>query len=278
MGAAEDDADAIAEKEADDKETQSGVRSVETAARVLAAFVGAPGALPLKAVAAAAGMSGGKAHRYLVSLCRAGLVEQNPETQRYDLGGLALRVGLAALARLDIVRLAATTLEDLRDQLNETVVLAVWGDNGPTVVRWEGASRVVTVNVRLGENLPLLVSATGRAFLVWMPEHRTAPFVERERQALGLDAAAVAAIRAAGRETGLAIVDGDLLPGVAAVAAPVFDHRGDMIAALTALGHHGAFPVNPDSGPARAVREAARELTRRMGGEARRQPGLPPSR
>lgn len=258
---------AAAAEDADDKEPQSGVRSVETAARVLAAFIGAPGALPLKAVAAAAGMSGGKAHRYLVSLCRAGLVEQNPETQRYDLGGLALRVGLAALARLDIVRLAAATLEDLRDQLNETVVLAVWGDNGPTVVRWEESSRAVTVNVRLGENLPLLVSATGRAFLCWMPEHRTAPFVERERHALALDEAAVAAIRAAGRDVGLAIVDGQLLPGVAAVAAPVFDHRGDMVAAITALGHHGAFSVEPEGGPARAVREAARGLTRRMGGK-----------
>ncbi|MGC2854359.1 IclR family transcriptional regulator [Novispirillum sp. DQ9] len=257
---------AAADDDADDKDQQSGVRSVETAARVLAAFIGAPGALPLKAVAAAAGMSGGKAHRYLVSLCRAGLVEQNPETQRYDLGGLALRVGLAALQRLDIVRLAATTLEDLRDRLNETVVLAVWGDNGPTVVRWEEASRAVTVNVRLGENLPLLISATGRAFLCWMPEHRIAAFVERERHALGLDAAAVAVLRAQGREVGLAIVDGQLLPGVAAVAAPVFDHRGDMIAAITALGHHGAFSTQPEGEPARAVLEAARGLTRRMGG------------
>lgn len=258
-----------ADRDADDRDAQSGVRSVETAARVLAAFIGAPGALPLKAVAAAAGMSGGKAHRYLVSLCRAGLVEQNPETQRYDLGGLALRVGLAALARLDIVRLAAAPLEDLRNHLNETVVLAVWGDNGPTVVRWEESSRAVTVNVRLGENLPLLVSATGRAFLAWMPEHKTAPFVARERHALGLDEAAVTAIRTAAREVGLAIVDGQLLPGVAAVTAPVFDHRGDMIAAITALGHHGAFSVDPKGEPASAVRETADALTRRLGGKVR---------
>lgn len=256
----------VLDDEAEDKGAQSGVQSVETAARVLAAFIGAPGALPLKAVAAAAGMSGGKAHRYLVSLCRAGLVEQDAETQRYDLGGLALRVGLAALARLDIVRLAAPVLVDLRDVLNETVCLAVWGENGPTVVRWEESTRPVTVNVRIGSTLPLLVSATGRTFLTWMPEHRIADLVAREREVVGMDGAAVQALRARGQEAGVAVVDGDLLPGVSAVSAPVFDHKGDLIAAITALGHQGAFSVAPDGVPARAVVEAANGLTRRLGG------------
>lgn len=250
----------------EDKGLQSGVQSVETAARVMAAFIGAPGPLPLKAVAAAAGMSGGKAHRYLVSLCRAGLVEQDAETQRYDLGGLALRVGLAALARLDVVRLAAPVLVDLRDQLNETVALAVWGENGPTVVRWEESTRPVTVNVRIGSTLPLLVSATGRAFLAWMPEHRTAHLVTPEQAATGMDDATVAALRDQFQTSGIAVVDGALLPGVSAVSAPVFDHKGAMIAAITALGHQGAFSVDPAAGPARAVRGAADGLTRRLGG------------
>lgn len=251
----------------DNDDTRSGVQSVEAAARVLAAFVGAPGALPLKSVAAAAGMSGGKAHRYLVSLCRAGLVEQDSETQRYDLGGLALRLGLAALARLDVVRLAAPALADLRDALNETVVLAVWGDNGPTVVRWERSARAVTVNVHLGDTLPLLASSTGRAFLAWMPEHRTQPFVEIEQQrANAPDDAAIAALRARCRAEGVATAEGSLLPGVAAVSAPVFDHRGDMVAAITALGHAGAFSPAPDAAPATALRAAATDLTRRLGG------------
>jgi DNA-binding IclR family transcriptional regulator len=210
----------------DEKGQQSGVQSVETAARVLAAFIGAPGALPLKAVAASAGMSGGKAHRYLVSLCRAGLVEQDTETQRYNLGGLALRVGLAALARLDVVRLAAPVLVDLRDRLNETVCLAVWGESGPTVVRWEESTRPVTVNVRIGSTLPLFLSATGRTFLTWMSDHRIAPLVAREQQLSGVDDAAVAAMRARAREIGLGTVDGVLLlpshaTGLVVIAEPV---------------------------------------------------------
>lgn len=245
----------------------AGVQSVETAARVLAAFLAAPGSLPLTAVAAAAGMSGGKAHRYLVSLCRAGLLVQDSETQRYDLGTLALRLGLAALSRLDVARLAAPVLADLRDALNETVVLAVWGENGPTVIRWEGSSRPVTVNVHLGDTLPLLTSSTGRCFLTWMPEHRTRPFVDLEQQRTGApDDAALAVLRARFRVDGVTTAEGSLLPGVSAVSAPVFDHAGAMAAAVTALGHAGAFSPTADGKPAQAVRAAADDITRRMGG------------
>jgi DNA-binding IclR family transcriptional regulator len=60
----------------------------------------------LKDVAAAAGMSAAKAHRYLVSFQRIGLVAQDERNSRYDLGPAALKIGLASLARLDPVRLA----------------------------------------------------------------------------------------------------------------------------------------------------------------------------
>ena len=60
----------------------------------------------LKVVAASAGMSAAKAHRYLVSFQRLGLVTQDPRTARYDLGPAALKLGLASLTRLDGVRMA----------------------------------------------------------------------------------------------------------------------------------------------------------------------------
>jgi hypothetical protein len=62
----------------------------------------------LKDLAAAAGMSAAKAHRYLVSFQRLGLVTQDPRSTRYDLGPAALQLGLAALARLDPVRWRAS--------------------------------------------------------------------------------------------------------------------------------------------------------------------------
>jgi DNA-binding IclR family transcriptional regulator len=138
----------------------------------------------LKEIAAAADMPASKAHRYLVSLIRAGLVEQDPMSSRYDLGPFALNIGLVALDRLDRVRLGLNAIAEMRDEINQTTALAVWGDKGPVVVRWERPRRPITVNVITGTVLELLSSATGRVFAAWCrkrPSRRSSPPSRRPR-------------------------------------------------------------------------------------------------
>lgn len=242
---------------------RGGVQSVEVAGRVLMALADGAATRPLKDIAATAGISASKAHRYLVSLMRAGLVEQDGATGRYDLGGGALRLGLAALGRVDVVRLATPALMDLRDAVEETVALAIWGDFGPTIVRWEEPARPVTVNVRPGSVLSLTRSATGRVFLAWTPDARLAPLLQRD--GLAPDTPEVAALRAETRACGLGHVVGDLLPGIAALAAPVFDHQGQLVAALVALGHQQTFDGRTDGPLAERLRTTVTMLSDRLG-------------
>jgi DNA-binding IclR family transcriptional regulator len=72
---------------------------------ILKAMVFGKRSMMLKDIAAAADMPPSKAHRYLVSLIRSGLVEQDPLTSRYNLGPFALNIGLVAIDRLDRIRL-----------------------------------------------------------------------------------------------------------------------------------------------------------------------------
>ena len=131
-------------------------------------------------VAAAAGMSAAKAHRYLVSFQRLGLVTQDPRTARYDLGPAALKLGLASLARLDAMRLARERVPGWMEQIGHTLALAVWGNHGPTIVHWEESPQAVTANLRLGDVMPLLSSATGRCFAAYMPPEAVAPLLQQE--------------------------------------------------------------------------------------------------
>ena len=118
----------------------------------------------LKDVAAAAGMSAAKAHRYLVSFQRLGLVTQDARTARYDLGPAALKLGLASLARLDAMRLAR---ERVPAGWNRSATPGAGGVGQP----WPhhralgGIAQAVTANLRLGDVMPLLSSATGRCLL-----------------------------------------------------------------------------------------------------------------
>src|SRR5882724_13618951 len=94
---------------------QIGVQSVEIAGRLLKTLALLGGPQTLKDLSAAAGLSPAKAHRYLVSLIRESLIEQSAIDGRYDFGGGAREIGRAAINRLDVMRIGAPLLVDLRN-------------------------------------------------------------------------------------------------------------------------------------------------------------------
>ncbi len=221
--------------------------------------------LALKDLAAGAGMPAAKAHRYLVSLIRAGLAEQDRESGRYRLGPLALDFGLSALRQVDVLKFGGEVLADVRAAIDETVLLAVWGNKGPVVARWEESTRPVATNVRAGWVMPLLNSATGRCFAAYLPAAATAALLEAELAIRPAERGGYAARLDEIRAHGLSRVEGDLLRGVASVAAPVFAHTGAIVAVIAALGPQGAFGVDWDGANARAVKDAAAKLSARLG-------------
>lgn len=237
---------------------QGGLQSLDSALLVLRSLVEAGGALTLTEIARTCAMPPSKAHRYLASFLGAGLVMQAGRSGKYDLGRGALDLGLAALARRDVVNDASDRLPDLRDATGMTALLAVWGNGGATVVRWERAASPVVTSMGLGTVLPLLTSATGRAFLAWAPPAPLGPFVAAEAARLrdnpGLSpdidpsAAGIAAMRDAVRAAGHASVDGRFIPGLVAAAAPVLDWQGEAGAVVTLIGTDRTA-VRPDAEP-----------------------------
>ncbi|MCW5772732.1 MAG: IclR family transcriptional regulator [Rhodospirillaceae bacterium] len=244
---------------------RQGVRSVEVGLRLMRHLAERPGPVALKDLAAAAGMPAAKAHRYLVSLIRAGMAEQESESGRYRLGPLALDLGLAALRGVDVLKYGAEAVADLVAAIDETVLLAIWGNKGPVVARWGESSRPVATNVRAGWVMPMVNSATGRCFAAYLPETKTLPLLEAEFSLVPNERAKYAARLAEIRAHRLCRVEGDLLRGVAAVAAPVFDHTGGIVAVLAALGLQGAFDTSWDGAYAKAVGAAADKLSARLG-------------
>src|SRR5262245_31018194 len=103
--------------------TRQGIQSIEVGNALLQALVRASGPQMLKDLAATAQMPPAKAHRYLVSFVRMGLVQQDTITGLYDLGTFALDLGLSALSRLEPVTLAGPALVELREKIGQTVAL-----------------------------------------------------------------------------------------------------------------------------------------------------------
>ena len=247
---------------------QQGINSLEIGLRLARVLSQSPASLPLKDLAAGAGMPPAKAHRYLVSLIRAGLAEQDRDTGRYRLGPLALDLGLAALGSLDVLKFGSEVIADLRSEIEETVLLAIWGNKGPVVARWEEASRPVATNVRAGWVMPLANSATGRCFAAYLPAAVTSPMLGSELARVRETRAHYEARLEEIRAHGLSRVEGDLLRGVASVAAPVFGHDGGIVAVIASLGPQTAFNVAWEGPIARATKAAAKRLSMRLGSPA----------
>lgn len=274
LPSSEDDADGVAPAS-----QRAGIQSVEVGFALLDVMALADGALMLRDLAAAAGMSAAKAHRYLVSFQRLGLVTQDAQSTRYDLGPAALRLGLASLARLDAVRLARQRVEALLQSTGHTVAIAVWGNQGPTIVHWAEAPQTVPVTLRLGDVMPLLSSATGRCFAAFMGHEgrdgqRLAPMIREElararRLPAGHDIPqhmeAVHPMLAEVRQRGMARVVHSLLPGVGGFSAPVFDAQGRLALALVVLGSVATLDTAWDGPPAQALLRCARQLSTDLG-------------
>ena len=253
---------------------RQGIQSIEAGTRLLKTLASSHRSMMLKDLAKGAGMAPAKAHRYLVSFIRSGLIAQDQGTGRYDLGPFALELGLSSLARLDLVRLADPVIEQLCDDIDETVALAVWGNFGPTVIRMIEPSSTITVSLRPGAVLPLTSSATGRAFVAF----NRSPAVRRQFDAEVKQLAKERGIAITKvheevdptlseiRSHGLSRASGSLTPGINGFSAPVFDYTGAMVASLTTLGAVGHFDVAWLSPLADRVRQAAAELSRQLGG------------
>jgi len=252
---------------------RAGIQSVEVGFALLDVLAQAAGPLMLRDLAAAAGMSAAKAHRYLVSFQRLQLVAQDTATTRYDLGPAALRLGLASLSRLDAVKRARERAPLLMEQIGHTVALAVWGNRGPTVVHWEESPQAVTVNLRLGDVMPLLSSATGRCFAAWARRDAIAPMLREEiaraqkagRTDLPATLGAAHTLLAEVRARGAARVVDTLLPGIVGFCAPVFDSDAHMVLGIVTLGSAATFDPGWDGAVHRPLAEAARQLSRDLG-------------
>lgn len=131
-------------------DARKGIQSVEIAMTVLLALERGHGPTSLTQLAAASGMGPSKVHRYLVNLGRVGLVSQSKSTSLYDMGPSLRRLGVESLRRTDEVGLASEYLPGLRDRTKHAVNLAIWGDHGPVIVRWDYGSYALPITVRVG--------------------------------------------------------------------------------------------------------------------------------
>ena len=252
------------EAQPDADRAQRGIQSIEVGGQLLRALVHHGRPMALKDLAREADMTPAKAHPYMVSFGRLGLIEQDRASGHYLLGPLALQLGLISLQQADPVHIATPAIAQLAQQTGHTIALAVWGARGATIVRTAESPSPVHVNMRHGTVFSLTNTASGRVFAAYLDAGRVRDLLEAERQrqkqrkAEAAPPAGMPPVQPLPswadferqlqevRAHGISRSDGEVIEGVSAMAAPVFDHTGAIVLAITAIGPAGIFDTTWD--------------------------------
>ena len=196
------------------------------------------------------------AHRYLASMENHGLLQRR-DRNRYEFGTLLAELGTMALSRLGVLDLAGPVMEDISANVRHTVVLSVWNGQNPVVAKvCEDSSRTAHVSIKVGSKLGPDAAQT---VIFWAFRNQSFYRFRDGAPPVNADEAELAEVR----QTGIAVRVSHA-NGVSAVATPVRDPTGQVVATLAVVGIAQFVPEAIDSPVARALLSGAATINRRM--------------
>ena len=213
------------------------------------------------------------ASRLLAALDRRELVTQDTARGKFRLGLGIVRLAGAASARLDVVQESRPVCQALAHQVGETVNLAILSGRDALYLYQAAGPAALSPHNWAGQRVPLHATSDGKILLAYLPEAELSecltPPLARFTGRTITDPARFPGLLAEVRRRGFAAAADELEAGLTAIAAPVRNAEGNVIASISASGPSFRIPAERVPAVAEAVRRAAAEISRRLGSLAR---------
>lgn len=193
-------------------------------------------------------------HRVLVTLVARDYLQVDAVSRRYSLGPMALVLGSAYLAHLDLRTLALPRLQELSNLTGETATFSLRNGWSRMYVDQVTPDREIKMSVAIGKAYPLHAGSSSKSFLAFLPPDEQERYLkERELSSLTsttiIDPAKLRVELAAVRARGYAVSLEERQAGAASLAAPVLDRNGLPIAVISVCGPVERFRAQFDSAP-----------------------------
>ena len=241
----------------------SSVRAVDRAIAILQCFTADQPAMSVIEIQKRVGLSRPTLYRLLHTLSTRGLIQAEGDPQRFKLAHGVMKLSHVWLKGLEVVAVARPILEELRDATGETAALfRLEEDRGICILECE-SRHVLSISRGVGDSLKIAQGATGKAMLAFMPAERQAAFLAhlpRDGQRIHLEEALRTAVH-----QGYTVSRGEIFVGAIAVAAPYFDHRGNVIGSVGVFGPSARVSEERVSEFARLVRQAGHKISTLLG-------------
>ena len=216
------------------------VQSLERGLAVIRAFDRSHPELSLSEVAVATGVTRAAARRFLLTLAELGYVRS--DGRFFSLSPRVLELGYAYLSSLSLPEVAEPHLERLVAEVNESSSVSVLDAFDVVYVARVPTSRIMTVAINVGTRFPAYATSMGRVLLAGLPDDELEAYLKdiRLERLTARTVSSAAALRAElqrVRAQGWAMVDQELEEGLRAVAAPIRDRAGRVVAAVNVSAH-----------------------------------------
>jgi len=246
-----------------------GVQAVVLTLRILEYLANQGRAVGVTALAQALDTTKSRIYRHLQTLVQYGYAAQSNDSERYKIGARLLTLGHAASENFDLLGAARDVLQDLRDTLGHPTVISIPDVEGVRVVGSFAGKMSIEINVKQGSVLPWHSTSQGKIALAFGPkELREA--VLRSRLPLITPHTIVSPV-ALERELarilaqGWAVSANEGLIGINALAAPVFDSVGSLVATISIVDSVQFIEQEPTEDQIRCTVDAARRISKRLG-------------
>ncbi len=219
---------------------QGGVQSLERAHRLLETLAG-NGKAGIRDLSRTLDLPKSTVHRLLSALASIGYVEQEPTSRDYRIAGGLVALVARSVGRFGLNQDTRFLLEQLAEEVDETVYLAVRSRAETVYLERRGSEQALGMNAQVGSRAPLHATAGGKALLAWLQPSQIRAILGPEplqacttRTMVGY--AQLDADLATARKLGYAVDSGERYNDIRAVGAPVRDFSGAVVAAVTIAG------------------------------------------
>jgi DNA-binding IclR family transcriptional regulator len=225
--------------------------------------------LTLTQIVERAGIHKSTVHRLLATLERKGFLQRIEETGSYRLGWALLELGFSVLESSDLHRQATPYMQRLATEYRETIDLGILDGSSVLYLQVIESTQRVKISSAPGQRLPVFCTATGKAFLAFLPDQQIKEILKSSRRQYTeyttTDLAEIHKQLDLTRERGFAISEQEYELGINAVAAPILNAQQHPVAAMAIVGPTFRMTLERmlELGP--ALRAATDALAREIG-------------
>lgn len=243
--------------------------SLKNALRILNSFSLEEPEKKIGEISTSLGLNKSTVSRTMSTLASEGFVFKDPETKKYRLGLSILTLSGVVNSSMDIYRESHPILNKLVEHLGETAHISVLDQLDVIYLHKVDCNHPVRFLTHVGRRNPPYCTSSGKVLLAFSGEDVVNRVLEKGLKKYSkntiTDPQKLQAHLREVKEDGYAASVEELLDGVTSIAAPIFDYRGKVIAALSVVGPKQRFQSHKIQGIAKQVMSAGLEISKRMG-------------